>query len=379
MKLAVVRQLTAGESRVALTPQVVKKLAGAGLEVLIESGAGTGAHHDDASYTEAGAIVASSEAASLWQQADLVVTIDPPGTDQIGHLRRGAVLIGMLAPLRDIDTVTTLAEAGVTSFSMEFIPRISRAQPMDVLSSQANIAGYKAVLLAANAGSKIYPMMITAAGTIAPSRVLVIGAGVAGLQAIATAKRLGAIVEAYDVRPVVKEQVQSLGARFVELPIETGDAQAEGGYAKEQSDEQRRKQAELMAKHVIGADAVISTAAVFGKAPPLLITRDVVERMHSGAVIVDMAADADAGRGNCEMTEPGSNVTTPGGVLIVGHTNLPSLVPVHASQAYANNMHALLKELIVDGQIKLDLEDEIAAHVSGFSRRACSSATYFSN
>jgi NAD(P) transhydrogenase subunit alpha len=360
MKLAVPRQLTVGESRVALTPQVVKKLAGAGLEVLIESGAGVGAHHDDASYTEAGGvIVASSEAASLWQQADLVVTIDPPDAEQIGQLRRGAVLIGMLAPLSNTDTVTALTASGITSFSMEFIPRISRAQPMDVLSSQANIAGYKAVLMAANAGSKIYPMMITAAGTMAPSRVLVIGAGVAGLQAIATAKRLGAIVEAYDVRPVVKEQVQSLGARFVELPIETGDAQTEGGYAKEQSDEQRRKQAELMAKHVIGADAVITTAAVFGKAPPLLITRDVVERMRSGAVIVDMAADADAGRGNCELTEPGKDITTTGGVLIIGRTNLPALVPVHASQAYAHNMHALLKELIVDGQIKLDFEDEI--------------------
>ena len=270
-----------------------------------------------------------------------------------------SVVVGMLAPLKQVEAAKALAARNITAFSLEFIPRISRAQAMDVLSSQANIGGYEAVIRAAAACPKMFPMMITAAGTIAPSKVFVIGAGVAGLQAIATAKRLGAVVEAYDIRPAVKEQIQSLGARFVELPLTRADAQTEGGYAREQTDEDRQKQVELMTRHVIGADCVITTAAVFGKPPPLLIPDPVVQQMRPGSVLMDLAADPDAGRGNCEATRPGQQYTTPNGVLIDGTLNLPALKPVHASQAYANNMLAFLKELILDGQLKIDLEDQV--------------------
>ena len=364
MKITVIGP-AADETRVALVGQAVKKLIGLGAEVSIASGAGLGAGLDDAEYQKAGAAI--SNANDAISQADVVVTIAPPSPQQIGAMRRGAILVGMLAPLKNIDVVKALAARGVTSFSMEFVPRISRAQSMDVLSSQANIAGYKAVLLAADACPKVFPMMMTAAGTLAPARVLVIGAGVAGLQAIATAKRLGAIVEAYDVRAVVKEQVLSLGARFVELPVPAENAETKGGYAKEQTDEQRQKQIELMAKHVIANDAVITTAAVFGKAPPLLIPNDLVARMRCGAVIVDMAADPDVGRGNCQATQPGKRITTENGVVIDGTLNLPALLPVHASQAYSSNMVAFLSELIAapqkdsgqPAQIKLNFDDEI--------------------
>lgn len=360
MKLAVPKQSQPTETRVALTPAVVEKLVAANTEIYLEPGAGANAHHSDEDYRQAGAIVVGkNDAASFLADADIVVTIGPPTDEQTRQLAKGCILIGMLAPLKYQSTVDLLVERRITAFSMEFIPRISRAQSMDVLSSQANIAGYKAVLLAADAGAKIYPMMMTAAGTISPSRVFIIGAGVAGLQAIATARRLGAVVEAFDVRPVVKEQVQSLGARFVELPLDTQDSQAAGGYAKQQTDEDRQKQTELMAKHVIGADAVISTAALFAKAPPLLIPNDVVGQMHAGSVIVDYAADTDWGRGNCEATIPGQHITTDNGVRIIGETNMPALVPVHASQAYASNMQAFLKEIIIDGKVTLDLEDEI--------------------
>ena len=362
MKIGVPSQTTDGETRVALIPAVVKKLIAAGATVVVESGAGAAAHHDDAAYTDAGATVAPPDAQSdaIWTDCDIIVTLHPPTDAQIKAIKEGAVLIGMLAPFANLDSITALAEQKVTAFSMEFVPRISRAQPMDVLSSQANIGGYKAVLLAADACPKLFPMMITAAGTIAPSKVFVIGAGVAGLQAIATAKRLGAVVEAYDVRPVVKEQVQSLGGRFVELPLETGDAEAAGGYAKEQTDEQKRRQSELMAKHIIGADAVITTAAIFGKAPPMLIPGEVVDRMTSGSVIIDMAADVKAGRGNCERTEPGKRITTDNGVIIDGSLNLPARLPVHASQMYANNIHAFLREIInKEGQLAINLDDEV--------------------
>jgi NAD(P) transhydrogenase subunit alpha len=242
---------------------------------------------------------------------------------------------------------------------MEFLPRISRSQSMDVLSSQANLSGYKAVILAAERCPKMFPMMITAAGTLKPAKVFIIGVGVAGLQAIATAKRLGAMVEAYDVRPATKEQVQSLGARFVELPVAAADAETAGGYAREQTDEERQKQTELMAKHVIGADVVITTAAVFGKAPPMLIPADVVKQMSHGSMIVDLAADPKHGRGNCELTKPGEIVTTENGAIIIGQLNLPATVPVHASQVYANNINALLKEVVKDGAIVIDLADDV--------------------
>ncbi len=359
MKIAVPRQREAGETRVALVPAAVKRLVGDGIAVAIESGAGAAAHFSDGEYIGAGGKVMTDGDAGLWSGADLIVMIGPPTPQQIANIRRGAILIGTLAPLENGPVIKALAERGVTSFSLEFIPRISRAQAMDVLSSQTNIGGYKAALLAAEAAPKMFPMMMTAAGTIAPAKVFVLGAGVAGLQAIATAKRMGAVVEAYDVRPAVKEQVQSLGARFVELPLETKDAEAKGGYAKEMTDEQRRKQSELMAQHVIAADAVIATAAVFGKAPPLLIPKDVVAQMRSGAVIVDMAANPKAGRGNCELTKPNERITTANGVRILGDTNLPALVPVHASQAYANNILALLKDLLDGPNVRLNLSDEI--------------------
>lgn len=360
MKLAVVKEQQPDETRVALIPAVVKRLVGDGQEVQVESGAGARSHHDDASYEAAGAAIVNSEGGDAWLGgADVVVTVDAPPPQRIRSMRAGAALLGQLAPLANANVVAALVEQKVTSYSMEFIPRITRAQAMDVLSSQANIAGYKAVLLAADSGAKVYPMMMTAAGTIAPSRVFVIGAGVAGLQAIATARRLGAVVEAFDVRPVVKEQVQSLGARFVELELATADVQTDGGYARELTDEQRQRQTELMASHVIGADAVITTAAVFGKAPPLLITKDVVDRMRAGAVIVDLAADAAAGRGNCAATKPGERTVTARGVTIIGYTNLAALVPAHASQAYANNMHSLLRHLVRDGAVKVDLDEEI--------------------
>lgn len=363
----VVKQVVPQETRVALVPAVVSKLTRRGITVRVERGAGVGAHYADEAYAQAGAEIVGEGDAEAWRWADIVVTVHPPTVAQVRNMKRGAVLVGLLAPLKHADVVGALAEQSVTSFSAEFIPRISRAQAMDVLSSQASIAGYKAVLLAADSAPKLFPMLMTAAGTIAPCRVLVLGAGVAGLQAIATAKRLGAVVEAYDVRPAVKEQVQSLGARFIELPTTTAEAETAGGYAKEQTDEQRQRQIELMARYFVAADAVIATAAVFGKAPPLLIPAATVAGMNAGCVIVDVAADPDVGRGNCELTEPGRRITTDNGVIIDGTLNLPALVPVHSSQMYANNMLAFLSEILpapAKGsqdpvQLKLDLTDEV--------------------
>ncbi len=343
MRAFVPNQSQQQERRTALTPMAVKKLASMGLQVLVEAGLGRGAGHDDEQYRDAGATVVSDGTA--WSEADVVLTVQPPTAQQAQRMKAGALLVGSLAPLKQPELVRAAVQARLTAFAMEFVPRISRAQSMDVLSSQANLAGYKAVLLAANHCPKVFPMLMTAAGTIAPAKVLVIGAGVAGLQAIATAKRLGAIVEAYDVRAVVKEQILSLGARFVELPTASSDAQTKDGYAREQTEAERREQAELMAKHVIAADAVICTAAVFGKPPPMLIPRSVVEQMSPGSVLVDLAADAGASRGNCEATRPGEVHTTDRGVVIDGTLNLPSLVPVHASQVYAGNMIAFLAEL----------------------------------
>ena len=356
MRLAAVKQTNECETRVALTPAVAKRLAGMKVDVVVESGAGAAAGASDQAYRDAGATVVDQPA---WGEGDVVVTIAPPTPEQAAMVREGATLIGMLAPLANLDTIRTLAQRNVTALAMEFIPRISRAQAMDALSSQANIGGYKAVVLAAEACPKMFPMMITAAGTIAPARVVVLGVGVAGLQAIATAKRLGAVVEANDVRAATKEQVQSLGARFIELPIAQDD-KASGGYAKELTDEQKKQQQELIAKHIAAADAVIATAAIFGKAPPLLIPADVVNRMAPGSVIVDLAASPAHGRGNCELTKPGERTVTSGGVTIIGYANLPALVPVHASQVYANNVLNLLKEMVSkEGQLQLNLDDEI--------------------
>jgi NAD(P) transhydrogenase subunit alpha len=356
MKVAVPHQARAGETRVAVTPAVAKRLVGMKVEVVVESGAGVAAGSVDQAYRDAGATVVDGP---VWGEGDVVVTIAPMSADEAGLVREGAVVVGMLAPLTNLDAMRTLAGRNVTTLAMEFVPRISRAQAMDALSSQANIGGYKAVVLAADACRKMFPMMITAAGTIAPSRVVVLGVGVAGLQAIATAKRLGAVVEANDVRAATKEQVQSLGARFIELPIAQDD-KATGGYAKELTDEQKKQQQELVAKHIMAADAVICTAAIFGKAPPLLIPADVVARMNSGSVIVDIAASEVHGRGNCEATRPGEQYTTDNGVTIIGHTNLPALVPIHASQMYANNVLNLLKEMVdKEGRLAHNMDDEV--------------------
>ena len=365
MRIGVPNQTDAGETRAAIVPGVVKKLVAQGLEVVVESGLGLRAGATDAAYEAAGARVAApggpdAPAADVWS-SDIVVTLRPPTARQLDAAKAGGILIGVLAPLANGDAIRRMAERNVTAVSMEYIPRISRAQAMDVLSSQANLAGYKAVILAATHCPKVFPMMITAAGTITPARVFVLGAGVAGLQAIATARRLGAVVEAFDVRAATREQVQSLGARFVELPVAAQDDKATGGYAKEQSEDERKRQAELMAKHVIGADAVIATAAVFGKAPPMLIGADVVGRMPPGGVIVDMAASPEHGRGNCELTRPGEVYTTPNGVTVVGTLNLPGLASVHASQVYAQNVAAYLGLLwdAKNKKLSLNFEDEV--------------------
>jgi NAD(P) transhydrogenase subunit alpha len=354
MLVAVPKETAAGERRVALVPDAVRQLARAGLEVAVQSGAGTEAGFDDKAYEAAGARL-EPDAGSFVAKADLVLRVQAPSDAEIASLRRGSVLIGFLRPLDQPATAARLAAAGVTSFAVELVPRTTRAQAMDALSSQASLAGYRAVLLAALELAKILPMMTTAAGTIAAARVLVIGAGVAGLQAISTARRLGALVEAYDTRPAVKEQVESLGARFVELPLDTRDAEGAGGYAKAQSDEFLAKQRELLAERVRAADAVITTALVPGTRAPLLIDAAVVSGMRPGSVIVDLAA---SNGGNCALTRPDETVVA-GGVHVLGPTNLPSQAAHDASRVYARNLTALSQHLVKDGALRLDLEDEI--------------------
>ncbi|MGA2498178.1 MAG: Re/Si-specific NAD(P)(+) transhydrogenase subunit alpha [Tepidisphaeraceae bacterium] len=350
-------QTGSGETRVALVPAVVKKLTGPSVEVLVESSAGVMSSHSDEAYRAAGAQIAGGDG---WSQADIVLVVHAPSAEQVKQMRSGAVLAGMLAPQRNMELIHSLATQGVVAMALEYLPRITRAQAMDVLSSQANIAGYKAVILAAERCPKIFPMLMTAAGTLQPVKAFIIGAGVAGLQAIATAKRLGALVSAYDVRPAVKEQVQSVGAKFIELPLETAGAQDAGGYAKELTPEQQQKQRELMAKVVIESDVVITTAAIPGKPAPKLIPADVVAKMQLGSVIVDLAAESG---GNCELTEPGQ-IVQKHGVTIIGITNVPATVPFHASQVYANNLANLLKLLITkEGTLKIDPADEVIAGV----------------
>ena len=354
MLVAVPRESAPGERRVALVPDAVRALARGGLEIALETDAGAAAGYDDPSYEAAGARLESS-AAQLLAKADCVLKVQEPSDAEIASLRRGALLIGFLRPLDQPALAARLAAAGVTSFAVELVPRTTRAQAMDALSSQASLAGYRSVLLAAVELSKTLPMMTTAAGTIAAARVLVIGAGVAGLQAIATARRLGALVEAYDTRPAVKEQVESLGARFVELPLDTRDAEGAGGYAKAQSDEFLAKQRELLAERVRASDAVITTALVPGARAPLLIDASVVSSMRRGSVIVDLAA---ANGGNCALTRPDERVAA-GGVTVLGPTNLPSQAAHDASRVYARNLSALLQHLVKDGTVQLDLADEI--------------------
>ncbi len=340
------------ERRVALVPDTVTRLAAATLEVRVESGAGSSAFITDDAYRQAGAGVVKG-AAALIGEADAVLKVQAPSAAEVELFKNGAVSISFLQPATQGDIVQALARQGVTAFSLELVPRISRAQSMDALSSQASAAGYKAVLMAAGRLGKFFPMLMTAAGTIPPARVLVMGAGVAGLQAIATARRLGAVVSAYDVRPAVKEEVQSLGATFIELPLETQEG--EGGYAREQSEEFLRKQRELIGEHVARSDVVITTAAVPGRRAPLLVTGDMVKGMRPGSVIVDLAAETG---GNVELTKAGKDVDV-GGVTIIGTRNVPSTMPLHASQLYARNVANLLLHLVKDGAIVVDFEDEI--------------------
>ncbi len=351
MIASVPKESAPGERRVALVPELVPKLAKAGLDVVIESGAGAEAGFAEAAYVEKGARVEPE----VFTQADVVLKVQPPTTDEIERMKEGSVLIGFLHPYDNVAAIKALAARNVSAFSMELMPRITRAQPMDALSAMSTIAGYKAVLIAANRLPKFFPLLMTAAGTVIPARVFVIGAGVAGLQAIGTAKRLGAVVEAYDTRPAVKEQVESLGARFADLSIDTKDAEDKSGYAKAQSEEFYRKQQELMAKYVASADVVIPTALVPGQRAPVLITEEMVRGMRPGSVIVDLAAEQG---GNCELTEPGREIMRHG-VIIIGPVNLPSTVPFHASEMYARTVTNYLMQLIKDGQVQLDLEDEL--------------------
>jgi NAD(P) transhydrogenase subunit alpha len=349
MRIGVVRETTPGERRVALVPETVGRLAKSGNEVVVERGAGEASSFPDRMYTEAGGTIGDA-----WS-ADLVLKVAKPSDDELARIREGAVLIAFLQPLTNHALVRELARRRVTALSMDAIPRITRAQPMDALSSQATVAGYKAVLLAAAALPKFFPMLTTAAGTIAPAKAFVIGAGVAGLQAIATARRLGAVVEAFDTRPVVKEQVQSLGAKFLEVDLgETGEGA--GGYAKELSEEAHRKEVELLAKAVKENDIIITTAAIPGRPAPKLITADMVRSMKPGSVIVDLAAETG---GNTELTQAGKVIDVDG-VRIDGTTNIPSTMPYHASQMYSRNIQSLLGLMITkEGKLNLDMNDDV--------------------
>jgi NAD(P) transhydrogenase subunit alpha len=354
MKIAVPKETAPGERRVALTPDAAAALIKAGLEVLVEAGAGAGASHADAAYEKAGARIVP-DAAALYGQADVVVKVQKPSLEEADRLREGVVLVAFLQALGSPDLVQRLAARGVTSFGMEGIPRISRAQKMDALSSQANLAGYKAVLIAAGSLAKFFPMLMTAAGTVFAARVLVIGAGVAGLQAIATARRLGAQVWGYDVRAAVKEQIESLGAKFLEFDLGIADAEDKGGYAKALSAEAARKQQEMLAERTKDFDVVVTTALVPGRPAPRLVTKETVAGMRPGSVIVDLAAEAG---GNCELTKP-DQVVVEHGVTIHGPTNLPATMAVHASQLYARNVTELLNEFVKKGTLAVDLEDEV--------------------
>ncbi len=360
MKVGVPKEIVANERRVALAPEAVSKLADAGAEVLVESGAGEASFLPDSMYGKVGSTLVSDTAA-LFGESEVILKVQRPvfneamGREELDMMVEGSVLIAFLQPLVNHELVKELAQKKVTSFSMDAIPRIARAQRMDALSSMSSIAGYKAVLIGANKLGKYLPMMMTAAATIPPAKVLVLGAGVAGLQAIATAHRLGAVVEAFDVRPVVKEQVESLGATFIELEEMVEEAEGKGGYAKELSEESQQRERELIHRHTEGADIVITTALIPGKAAPILLTKEMVESMKVGSVIVDLAAEAG---GNCELTEPGQDVVKHG-VTICGPLNIPSEVPLQASQLYSRNISSLLHHLLQEGELHLDFEDEI--------------------
>jgi NAD(P) transhydrogenase subunit alpha len=351
MIVSVPRETAPGEQRVALIPDLVPKLRDLGAEVLVQPGAGVAAGFPDASYEEKGARLGPEVLAP----ADVLLKVQPPNREEIDVLKEGATLIGFLQPYTNAAGISALARRQVTAFAMELMPRLTRAQPMDTLSAMSTVAGYKAVLIAANRLPKFFPLLMTAAGTLTPARVFVIGAGVAGLQAIGTARRLGAVVEAYDTRPVVKEQVESLGARFADLGLETRDAQEKTGYARAQSEEFYHRQQQLLARCLAAADVVITTALVPGQRAPVLITEEMVRAMRPGSVIVDLASEQG---GNCGLTEPGQEVVRHG-VVIIGPLNLASSVPFHASQMYARTVTNFLAHLLKEGRVHLDLGDEL--------------------
>ncbi|HEX5638053.1 MAG TPA: Re/Si-specific NAD(P)(+) transhydrogenase subunit alpha [Gammaproteobacteria bacterium] len=342
-----------GERRVALEPSVAQRLAKLGVEVCMEKGAALSAHFPDSAFAGVTIIDTPQE---LYKNADLIFKVQPPTEAEISMMRDGAVIVGFMAPHKSEAMITSLCQKKITALAMELVPRITRAQSMDALSSQAAIAGYKGVLMGADLASVFFPMLTTAAGTIRPARVLVIGAGVAGLQAIATAKRLGAIVEAYDVRSATKEQCESLGAKFVNTGVK---AEGEGGYARELTDDEKRQQQEVLAKHVSLSDVVITTAAIPGRPSPKIITRDMVSKMKNGAVVVDLASE---GGGNCELTEPGKTVDFESRITIHGPLNVASQTPVHASEMYAKNLFNLISPFIKDGNLVLDWKDEVIAN-----------------
>jgi NAD(P) transhydrogenase subunit alpha len=351
MIVGVPKETESDERRVALVPELVARLTKAGLSVLIETGAGVAAGFPDAEYQDKGARLAGE----VLSQADILLKVQRPTDGEIARLKEGVVLIGLLQPYVPFPAIRTLAAKKGTAFALELMPRITRAQSMDVLSAMSTVAGYKAVLLAAGRLPKFFPLLMTAAGTMTPARVLILGAGVAGLQAIGTARRLGAVVEAYDTRPAVREQVESLGAKFVDLPLETKQAEDAGGYARAQSEEFYQKQQELLARTVAGADVVITTALVPGKRAPVLITTEMVQGMRPGSVIVDLAAEQG---GNCALTEPGQDVVRHG-VTILGPINLVATMPYHASLMYSRALTNFLLAFVKDGKVQLDLQDEL--------------------
>ena len=353
VRVAVPKEVATGEKRVALVPDVAKRLSKLGVEVMIEKGMGESAFFSDAAYGDAVRIY--TDAAELYQNADVVLRVQSPSEANIKQMKEGSIVIGQLAPHKHVNRVQRMAEGNITSFAMELLPRISRAQSMDVLSSQASVAGYKAVLMGADLASVFFPMLTTAAGTIRPAKALVIGAGVAGLQAIATARRLGAQVEAYDVRSATKEQCESLGAKFIDTGVK---AEGEGGYARELSEDEKKQQRDVLAKHIAAANVVITTAALPGRASPKIIFKDMVEAMHPGSVIVDLAAE---GGGNCELTDSGKTIHH-NGVIIHAPLNIASQMPVHSSEMYSKNLFNFLSPFIQEGgELNLDWNDEILA------------------
>ena len=356
MKIGVLREIAPGERRIALVPESAKKLVEQGNEVAIERGAGAAAGFPDDAYTAAGARLAG-DAGEILGASDLVLKIQPPQASEIDRLREGAVVVAILQPFQNADTVRRLAAKRAVSFSLDLLPRITRAQAMDVLSSMSTIAGYKGVLLAAAALPKMVPLLMTAAGTLKPARFLILGVGVAGLQAIATARRLGGVVEAFDIRPAVKEQVESLGARFVAHEAIQAGGETKGGYASELTPEQQARQREVLGKHIAEADAVVCSALVPGRRAPILLTQAQVAAMRPGSVVIDLAADQG---GNCELTKPGETVDHHG-VQVLGPLNVPATVPLHASQMLSRNFQNFVLHLLKKGELQLDLADEITS------------------